>query len=91
MQKNVSPVLAIVIIIVLLAIVGFVWMKLSHQPAPISWGEARMRRGAGPGAARGEGGGAPGGERGARGGERGSERGGRQMPGAPAPAPSRGR
>ena len=35
MQKNVSPVVAIIIILVCLAIVGFAWMKFSAQPPPI--------------------------------------------------------
>jgi hypothetical protein len=32
MQKNVSPVLAIVIILVCLAVIAFAWMKFSAQP-----------------------------------------------------------
>ena len=100
MQKSVSPVVAIVVIIVFLAIIGFVWMRLSTKPTmpPMGGGRGQVQRG---GSAR------PGGgeRRGRRGGERGGRRGGRRGAGArgaagpaggqatdtAAPAPSRGR
>jgi hypothetical protein len=90
MQKNVSPMVAIVVILVLLAVVAFVWMKYTAAPQPTAGGPAaRGRRGGGRGAATEERGGR--GQRGERGGERGGRQGARTGPGSRSPRGAAGR
>lgn len=88
MQKNVSPVLAIVIILICLGIVAFAWTKLSPRsqwpPQPAvkagggggakGGGEAKGKRGGGGGGGARRGGGRRGGGRRGGGGGRGSGR-----------------
>lgn len=43
MQRNISPVTAVIVILVVIAIAAFAWMKYSVGPAPVSPREVQQR------------------------------------------------